>query len=135
MAKVISKGTQLQLNIATVLTTIAQVIGFTGPGPEVETWDATGLDSGTGKEHKPTGYVEGGDISGDLMLDPALTTHQALTDLITTPASVGWKIIFADATEWPFNGTLKTFEPTVDMADGLKASFGVKLDGMVVYPT
>lgn len=137
MAKVISKGTQLQLDIATVFTTIAQVLGLDGPGAEVETYDATALDSGVGKEKKPTGYVEGGEVSGDLLFDPVLVTHQALTDLLTTPAVKAWKEIFADAapTTWPFNGILKTFSPTVDMADGLKASFSIELDGIVNYPT
>ena len=137
MAKVVSKGTQLQLTIAQVLTTIAQVISLDGPGAEVETYEATALDSGVGKEHKPTGYADGGEVSGDLLFDPVLATHQALTDLITTPAVKAWKHIFADtgSTEWPYNGTLTGFSPTADMADGLKASFSIKLDGLATYPT
>ena len=137
MTQIKSKGTVLQLDIASTYTTIAQVTNVTAPDAEVETFDATHLGSGTGREKEPTGFVEGGTVSLSLFFDPVETTHQALTDLITTPAVSDWKIIWSDSgsTEWDFSGVLKSFTPTAELADGLKADVSIELDGIVSYPT
>ncbi len=137
MAKIASKGTALKLSISAVFTTIAQVESLTGPGMKPATFDATGLDSGVGMEFKPTGYVDGGEVTGTLFMDPVLATFQALTDLVTTPAVALWKMVWSDgaSTEWPFSGVLNNLEPTANKSDGLKANFGVKLDGIPTLPT
>lgn len=130
------KGTNLQHEIASTLTTIAQVLSIDGPDPEVETFEADTLDnSGAGIPMKPTGRVSGGTVSFELFFDPALAGHQDLTDQITTPASTNWAIVFSDATSWEFAGVFKGLSPAVDLADGLKASGEIELDGIVSYPT
>ena len=135
MTQIPSKGTTLQLDIASTFTEVAQVISLTAPDAEVETFDATHLGSSTGREKEPTGFVEGGTVSLSLFFDPTETTHQAMTDLITTPAVSSWKIVWSDTTEWPFSGVLKSFTPTAELADGLKADVSIELDGIVSYPT
>lgn len=135
--KIASKGTALQLSIASVFTTIVQVMEITGPGAKPETFDATALDSGVGREKKPTGYADGGTVTFSLFFDPVAATHQALTDLITAPVVSSWKVIWSDAasTEWPFSGTLSGFEPNAALEDGLKADGEITLDGIPTYPT
>jgi hypothetical protein len=129
------KGTKLQHEVATVLTDIAQLISLDGPDAEVETFEADTLDNANaGIPMKPTGRSAGGSVSFEMFLDPALAGHQLLTDRITTPVSDSWAIVFSDATAWPFEGILKSLSPTVDLADGLKASGEVELDGIVTYP-
>lgn len=137
MAKIASKGTALQLSISAVFTTIAQVSGLRGPGMKPQTYDATALDSGVGMEKKPTGFVDGGEVSGDMFFDPVAVTHQALTDLVTTPAVASWKTLWSDVatTAWPYSGTLSNFEPSASLNDGLKAAFGITLDGIPTLPT
>lgn len=137
MTKIASKGTKLQLSIASVYTDIAQIESLDAPDAEVQVVDVTALDSGVGMEFKPNGYVNGGASSGSLFYDPVLAVHQALTDLITTPAVAAWKYIFADAaaTVWPFNGTLTKCQPKASVQEFVKADFNIKLDGMVTYPT
>lgn len=137
MAKIASKGTALQLSIATVFTTIAGVTEISGPDAEVQTFDATALDGGAGREHEPTGYVEGGTVSWSMFFDPVAATLQALTDLITTPAVASWKLKWSDSatTEWPFSGILTKCTPSASLDDGLKADGELKLDGIVSYPT
>lgn len=137
MAKVICKGTALQQDLASTLTTIAQMVSIDGPPADVETFESTGLDSSAGKEFDVTGYVEGGEVGFELFFDPALAGHQNLTDLITTPVVEAWAIDFADVglTTWTFNGILRSFSPAVNMRDGLKASGRIQLDGIVSYPT
>lgn len=138
MAKIKCKGTKLQQELAMTLTDVAQVISLEVSGAESETYDATALDTtGAGKEYAATGYSEGGSVSGELFYDPALAGHQAITDLITTPAEQDWSITFADSapTSMPFTGAGIGFDISVDMNDGLKASFSIKLDQLATYPT
>lgn len=138
MAKVVSKGTVLQQEISSVFTAVAQVISIDQSGAESETFEATTLDtSGAGKEYAQTGYTEGGNLSFELFYDPALAGHQAISDLLTTPADQNWKVIFADAgtTEYPFTGAGLGMDFSVAMNDGLKASVNIKLDGLGTWPT
>lgn len=138
MAKVKCKGTKLQQEISTVLTDVAQVISLEHSGAESETYDSTTLDTPTAfKEYAPTGYSEGGSVDGELFYDPALAGHQALTDLLATPAKQDWAIVFADsgATDMPFTGAGISFGYAVDMGDGLKGSFSLKVDGDPGFPT
>jgi hypothetical protein len=137
MAKIASKGTAIQLSVASVYTTVSQTISIDAPSVDVQTYNATALDSGVGMEKKPTGFVDGGVANGSGFFDPVLAIHQAMTDLLTAPAVALWKIIWSDAalTQWPFSGILKTFQPKADIGDGLKYDFSIELDGMVAYPT
>ncbi len=137
MAKLKSKGTVLQESISSGFTAVAQIQSLTSPAAEVGTYDATCLDSGVGREHNITGYVEGGSVSGTLFFDPALAGHQSFTDKLTTPTHATlWKIIWPDTTEWPFGGPLKKFGPVkAGLNDGLMADFEIKVNGLVTYPT
>lgn len=144
MAKIPSKGTALKVDIATVYTTVAQVISLNGPDAEVQTFNGTSLDGGVGMPKIPTGYVDGGTVSGELFFDPVAATHQQLTDDITNPIRSsgaeldrGYKLVWPDsaATEWAFDGVVKRFGPSATLQDGLKASFAVEVNGIVTYPT
>lgn len=137
MTKIAPKGAALKLSISAVYTTIAQNREFTGPDAETQTYDATTLDGGVGMAFKPTGYVNGGTVSGSLLFDPVDSTHQAMTDLLTTPAVASWKCVWSDAalTEWAFTGVLTKFTPKVSLTEGLVADYEIKLDGIPTYPT
>jgi hypothetical protein len=138
MARIKGKGSILELEIASVFTAIAQLTGIDGPEAEVEDDESTALDtSGAGKTYAPTGWVEPGEVESEGLFDPVLASHQALTDLLTAPATVNWKLKFADAavTVWPFAGHLKKLGPTIDMNKLTRFSFGIKLSGIVTYPT
>lgn len=133
-----SKGTKLQKEISMVFTDVPGVHQLTTDGVDVEDYDDTTLDqAAAGRGHSPTGYAEGGSVNGQLFFDPVDTTIQSMTDDITTPAKVNWKVIWSDgaATEWPFSGFMKFLNVTADMANALVAPFSVKLDGLFTYPT
>ena len=132
------KGTVLQQEIASVFTAVAQIISMELTGVESETFDETTLDTvGAGKEYGQTGYAEGGSLDFEYFLDPALAGHQAITDLVTTPADNNWQLIFADkgAKELPFTSAGVGFGLTVAMNDGLKGSGSLKLTGLPTFPT
>lgn len=138
MAKIASKGTLLKAEIASVFTTIAQVIDLNGPDAEVQTFPSNTLDqAGAGIGKEPTGFTDGGTISGNLFFDPTAATHQILTDDLTTPAKRNFKVVWSDgsSTEWPFSGITKRFTPSASLTDGLKAAFSVEVNGIVTYPT
>lgn len=138
MTKVVSKGTVLQQEISSVFTAVAQVISIDQSGAESETFESTTLDtSGAGKEYAQTGYTEGGSLSFELFYDPALAGHQAISDLLTTPADQNWKVIFADtgSTEYPFTSAGVGMDFSVAMNDGLKATVNCKIDGLGTWPT
>jgi hypothetical protein len=135
MSIIISKGTSIKAEVASVLTAVAQVVSFSGPGSDPETFEADYLDNtDPGIPHKPTGRVEGGSLEFEIWLDPSLAGHKSLAAKSAAPAVETYSLTFSDATVWPFNGIFKGPNPTGALADGIKASCSVKLDGMVTYP-
>lgn len=146
MAKVKVKGTALQAAIgSTSYTAIAQITGFSLTGQETETYDSRTLDGSAGVTYDPTGYVEGGSVSFDLLYDPALSGHQDLSDLLVAahlattglPNDIGWKVVFANtsSTELSFTASGIGMEITGEASDGLRATVTLKVDGAPTYPT
>lgn len=138
MAKCKVKGTVIRQTIASVLTAVAQVTEFSHSGAETETFDATTVDtSGAGKEYAPTGYSEGGSVDFSIFYDPALAGHQAITDLVTTPATCVWNFTFTDTgpATCAFTSAGLGFGFTGAMNDGLKADVSLKLTGLLAYST
>jgi hypothetical protein len=136
MAQVICKGTVLKQTVGGVLTAVAQVIGFDISGMASESYEADTLDNpNAGIPKKPTGRADGGKVSGELFLDPALTGHKSLLALITTPALCVWNVVYADTghTTWAFTSADFSFDVTVALKEGLKGKFGMTLDGLPTF--
>jgi hypothetical protein len=76
-------------------------------------------------------------VSAEIFYDPALAGHQAVTDLIATPATNAMKIIYADtaATNQAFTSAGVEFGATVAMDDGLKASLTYTVTGDPGWPS
>ena len=145
MAKLKVKGTVIEQASGTTYAAVAQVTGFSISGIETETYDSRTLDGTAGVEYDPTGYVEGGSVTFDLLYDPALSGHQAITDLavaahLTTnglPNDVNWKVKFANtaSTELTFVSSGISVDITGDATDGLRSSITLKCDGCPVLPS
>jgi hypothetical protein len=145
MAKLKVKGTVIEQGSGTTYTAVAQVTGFSISGIETETYDSRTLDGTVGVEYDPTGFTEGGSVTFDLLYDPALAGHQAITDLavaghLTTnglPNDVNWKVKFANtsSTELTFVSSGIGVDITGDATDGLRASITLKCDGCPVLPS
>jgi hypothetical protein len=135
MAKLTSKGTQFQITIASVLTTVAHMISIDGPDPEVQFMDLTALDSGVALEDgEVTGHTAPGSLTGEGFYDPANATHKALLAYYGAPASVACKSIYPDTAATTFNATLRKFVPKAAVGEGLKFSLEMKLKGLPTYP-
>ena len=145
MAKLKVKGTVLSLASGTTYTPVAQVQSFGVDGLETETYDSRTLDGTAGVEYDPTGYVEGGSTTFELLHDPALAGHQDIHDLVTsaclntngTANKTNWKIIFANtaATEMTLVAAGVGFSITGKASSGLAASVTLKHSGCPVLPT
>jgi len=137
MAIVKSKGTKLQHTVSASLVDIAQILSIEHSGSGSETFESTTLDGGVYKTFAPTGYSNPGQVSMELFFDPALVGHQAITDLIASPAANAMKIIYADtgATNQSFTSAGVEFGATVAMDDGLKASVTYTVTGDPGWPT
>lgn len=137
MAKIKSKGTVLKQTISMTLTAVAQIISISVADSETEMFDSTDLDTSVWRTQDPTGYSKAGDVTGELFYDPALAGHQTFTDLLAAPADTVFTITYADSanTVQTFTASGYTFGVTVDMADGLKGTFGLKVDGAAGWPT
>ena len=137
MAIVKCKGTKLQHTVSASLVDIAQMLSLEHSGAGSETFESTTLDGGIYKTFAQTGYSNPGTVSAEIFYDPALAGHQAITDLVATPADNAMKIIYADtaATNQSFTAAGVEFGVTVAMEDGLKASVTYTVDGDPGWPT
>ena len=137
MAIVKCKGTKLQHTVSASLVDIAQILSIEHSGSGSETFESTTLDGGVYKTFAPTGYSNPGQVSAEIFYDPALAGHQAVTDLIATPATNAMKIIYADtaATNQSFTSAGVEFGATVAMDDGLKASLTYTVTGHPGWPS
>jgi hypothetical protein len=142
MAIVRGKGTVFNLEVATVLTAIGQIISIDLPEHAAETFEADTLDNAAvGIPHKATGRVEGGSVGLEGFLDPALASFQIMTDLLITPvlttSNDGGSIVFANSspTTWAFSVAGMSVGGSVVLNDGVKFNATIKLDGAVTWIT
>ena len=135
MAKVVCKGTKFQQDLASTLTTIAQVTSISHSGAQVETVESDTLDSvGAGIKKTVTGRTEPGSMSADLIFDPALAGHQNVMDILTTPVDETWNIEFSDTKDLGFTGA-PGLDIDVQQGDVVRGSINVDLTDLATYPT
>ncbi|HEY2250908.1 MAG TPA: phage tail tube protein [Planctomycetaceae bacterium] len=128
-----AKGLTLLLSISSVYTAIGGVSTLAGPDAEVERVGTTALDSGVGKEKLPTGYTDGGTVTGTCFFDPANVSQKACTALLAAPAVSAWKTTYPDVapTSWTYSGILFKFTPKGEVGQVLTADFSIDVTGLV----
>lgn len=116
-------------------TTVAGVTNIGGPGLTLETIDVTNHSSTNAWREFVGGLKDGGEVSLDIVFDPAAATHRnasgGLLYLLTTRVSGSFSITFPDSggTVWSFTAFVTSFEPSGAVADGLTASVTLKITG------
>ena len=116
-------------------TEYAGVTNISGPGLSLDTIDVTSHDS-TGAWEEVVGTIlRSGEISLDLVYDPADATHKyaaggLLYDLVSRTA-IALTLEFSDTatTTWSFNALVTGFEPGMPVDGFLSASATLKLTG------
>lgn len=129
-------GTCLQQEIASVFTDIAQVRSITGPSIAKASIDSTHLKSPNGWRENVAGLKDGGEVTFELLFDPAETSHQEILDLLDEDQATNFKIIWSDdaSTEWPFAATLQSASPTAELDGLLLMSVTLKVSGEITFP-
>jgi len=131
MAKYGAYGTILERGAVT----IAGVTSISGPGLSLDTEDVTTHDSTAAWEEVVGTILRSGEITMDIIYDPAAATHKnaaggILADLVARTAQA-YSLIFTDTanTEYTFNAFVVGFEPDMPHDGALTASVTFKLTG------
>jgi len=122
--------------LAEAFTTIAQVRNISGPGMSLDVEDVTTHDSTGAWEEVVATVLRSGEVTLDLVWDPATPTHSngvGLLAVMPRRATRNFKVIFPDAasTEWSFAAEVVNFEPDAPHDGALTASVTLKLSGEV----
>jgi hypothetical protein len=114
------------------LDTIAYVQSMGGPGLALDTEDVTTHDQTTAFEEVVSTVLRSGELSLDIVYDPAETTHNATAGLLKwldDKTRVYFDLTFMSTYNWIFNGYVTGFEPSEPHDGALTASVTIKLDG------
>ena len=116
-------------------TAYANVTNISGPGLSLDTEDVTSHDSTAAWEEHVATILRSGEVTLDLVYDPANATHKyaaggLLYDMVSRTA-VALTLEFSDTatTTWSFNAFVTGFEPGMPVDGALTASASLKLTG------
>lgn len=116
-------------------TEYANVTNIAGPGLSLDVEDVTSHDSTAAWEEVVGTILRSGEISLDIVYDPAHATHKyaaggLLYDLVQR-TEIALTLVFPDdgATTWSFNALVTGFEPGAPVAAGLTATVKLKISG------
>lgn len=130
-----SQGITLQYCVGspTEFVTIANVVGFSGPGGAASVIDITNLSS-TAKE-KLMGLPDEGQFTMDLNLDPDAASHIALRNARANRTRVEFKINLTDTTPTTaiFFGYVLGFQLNGAVDQQVKAALTIEIDGPVAW--
>ena len=113
---------------------VAQVTNISGPGLGLDTEDVTTHDSTAAWEEVVGTILRSGEISLDLVFDPADDTQDAVLGLVyrlEDKVYSFFKLIFSDAasTEWESEGYVIGFEPSASVGGALTGVAKIKITG------
>jgi len=111
---------------------VAGVKSIGGPGLGVDTEDVTTHDQATAFEEQVATIIRSGEISLDIVYDPAGATHDAGTGLVyrlEDKVYSFFKLIFSEDTEWESSGYVIGFEPGAPVDGALTATVKLKITG------
>lgn len=113
----------------------ANVKSISGPGLKLDTVDVTSHDQTTAWEEVIGTILRSGEVTMELVYDPANVTHKYATggllyDLVQRTA-IEFTLVFSDtgATTWTFNALVTGFAPSAPVEGALTATVTFKLTG------
>lgn len=131
MAKINAFGTVLKRGA----TAIAQVQDIDGPDLSLDTEDVTSHDSTGGWEEVVATILRSGELSYDIVYDPANATHKnaaagLIGDMVARTATT-YSMVFPDvaATTWSFSAFVTGFKPSAPVSGKLAAAVKMKITG------
>lgn len=121
-------------------TAIANVKSISGPGLKLDTEDVTSHDSTSGWEEVVGTILRSGEVSLDIVYDPADSTHKnasgGLLHDLTSRAATTFNLVFptSPAATWSFSAYVTGFEPSAPVDGALTATVTLKVTGAVTLP-
>ena len=110
---------------------IAAVTNISGPGLAVDTEDVTSHDQATAWEEVVATIVRSGEVSLDIVYDPAAATHYATEGGVIYKLQnrqyTWFDLIFVSTYNWSFSGYVTGFEPGAPVEGALTASVTIKI--------
>ena len=127
-------ATSADTQVGETLGPVAQVVNLSGPGLSLDTEDVTTHDSANAWEELVATIIRTGELSLDIVYDPAHADHDASTGfpgLLEARTVVGFNITFPDTagTVWSFAAVVNGFEPGAAHDGALTAAVKLKLTG------
>lgn len=111
-------------------TEVANVTNISGPSLGVDTEDVTTHDQATAFEEVVATIIRSGEVSLDIVYDPAGATHDASTGLayrLEDKIYSYFDLIFSNASNWTFFGYVTGFEPGSPVDGALTATVKIKI--------
>lgn len=128
MAKYSAFGTVFTLGGSAVV----QVTNIDGPELSLDTVDVTTHDSASGWEEVVGTILRSGEVSLDIVYDPAAATHVALWTDLVAKAPVACTLVYPDHpthTTWSFNALVTKFKPGMPVDGALTGTVTLKITG------
>lgn len=122
-------GGQLQLNIASVLTTVAGVYDVDGPQGTVDDINVSSLQSASAAKEFLPGMFDGGTVQLECRYDHI----QWGTLYGTYRVMQAWRILYNDGSKWDFNGYINSMSPKMPLEDEVGSPFSIKISGKPVF--
>lgn len=115
--------------------TVGQVMDINGPNSDSETVDTTTRDNTDMYRSFLGGWKDGGELTFDVVFDPALSSHVTLMTLHVSQLEVPWKLTWPSGTSKmaTFRGTVKTLSASAPLEDKLSMSVTVKIAGAITW--
>jgi hypothetical protein len=115
-----------------IFNTIGQVEKIGGPNLSLDTEDATTLDQETAWEEVVATILRSGEVTLDLLYDPNLSSHKAVSGLIykfKNKLISNYQMLFPGGYEWDFTAFVVGFNPGAPHNGKLSASTKLKISG------
>lgn len=114
---------------------IAYIKSIGGASLAADTEDVTTHDSTAGFEEVIVTILRTGEVSLEIVYDPAEVTHAAasgLLDLYENKTLAYFDLIFLSTYNWTFSGYVTSFEPSASVDAALTAAVKIKITGSPV---
>lgn len=129
----------LKVDISGTYTAIAQMVDISGPTMSADTIEVTNRD-GDGWKEFIAGLRDGGEVTFNIMYDPALTTHSAsaaggVVTILSAGTRNSFRIEFADSapTTATFDVVVTKFTPKMPLNDAQVADVTIKVSGAITW--
>jgi predicted secreted protein len=110
-------------------TALGELYDVTANEITVETVDVTNHSHTDGYRRFIAALADGGEISGMLAFDPALTVYAALKTVVDARAPRNWRVTYPGGSNTVVSGILTTLGRTTPMDDRMECAIAIKVSG------